>query len=77
MGQKVLTLSGTPDFTPFGGVHYFTHSLYMHYIIYLSKDYVYGLMVCLPELVFDCFVVDFFCDNDKKQGCSLDKSASH
>ena len=45
----------------------------------LSKDYVYGLMtlICLPELVFDCFVVDFFCDNDKKQGCSLDKSASH
>ena len=34
-------------------------------------------MVCLPELVFDCFVVDFFCENDKKQGCSLDKSASH
>ena len=36
------------------GVHDFTHSLYMHYIICQSKDYVYGLMtlVCLPGLVW-------------------------
>ena len=33
------------------GVHDFTHSLYMHYRICQSNDYVYGLMVCLPGLV--------------------------
>ena len=35
------------------GVHDFTHSLYIHYRICQSKDYVCGLMtlVCLPGLV--------------------------
>ena len=29
----MFTLSGTPDFTPFLGVHDCTHSLYIHYIL--------------------------------------------
>ena len=33
VGQEILTLSGTPDFTSFWGVHDFTHSLYIHYIL--------------------------------------------
>ena len=35
------------------GVHDFTHSLYIYiyYRICQSKDYVYGLMTCLPGLV--------------------------
>ena len=34
VGQEMLTLSGTHDFIPFvGGVHDFTHSLYVHYIL--------------------------------------------
>ena len=75
MGQEVLTLSGTPDFTPFGE---FMISPYMHYIICLSKDYVYGLMTGLFAWIsLDCFVVDLFCDYDQRQGFSLDKSASH
>ena len=44
----------------------------------LSKDYVYGLMTGLFAWIsLDCFVVDFFCDNDQRRGFSLDKSASH
>ena len=38
---EILTRSGARDFTPFGE---FMISLYMHYIICQSKEYVYGLM---------------------------------
>ena len=50
----MLTLSG---FHTLWGVHDFNHSLYIHYIICQSKDYVYGLMtlVCLPGLVLTAF----------------------
>ena len=51
---------GSSWFHPLWGGHDFTHSLYIHYTICQSKDFVYGLMilVCLPGLV--CFVVDLF-----------------
>ena len=42
----MLILSGTPDFTPFGGVHDFIHSL-LYYIICQSNVYVYRLMTGL------------------------------
>ena len=49
MQEMVLTLSGTPDFTPFVEFlsHDLSHSLYMHYIICQYEDYVYGLMTGL------------------------------
>ena len=37
----------TPDFTPLGEFMIFTHSLYIHYIICQSYDYVHGLMTGL------------------------------
>ena len=42
------------------GVHYFTHALYIHYIMCQSKDYVYGLMTLvwlhgLVWLLWDLF----------------------
>ena len=59
----MLTLSETPDFTPFGEfmispIHY----NYIHNIICQSKDYVYeindsGLFAWIS---LDCFVVDLF-----------------
>ena len=44
VGQEMLTLSETSDFT---------HSLYIHYWICQSHDYAYGLMTldCVPGLV--------------------------
>ena len=39
----MLTLSGTPDFTQSWGVHDFTHSLYIHYILLNLSD----LGICL------------------------------
>ena len=54
MGQEILTLSGTPDFTPFGE--------FMISPIYPSKDYVHGLMtpVCLPGLVLTALSWTYF-----------------
>ena len=56
VGQEMLTPSGTPHFTPLG-VHDFTHSLYIHYI--LLNLSVLGLWLwvhnsgfCLLELVW-------------------------
>ena len=44
----------------------------MHYIICLSKDYVYGLMSGLFAWIsLDCFVVDLFCDNDQDEDVLL------
>ena len=46
----------------FGELIDFTHSLYIHYIICHSKDYVYGIMtlVCLPGLVLFILVLFYF-----------------
>ena len=33
MGQEMVTLSGTPNFTPFGEFMISSHSLYIHYIL--------------------------------------------
>ena len=43
------------------GVHDFTHSFYIHYTMYQSKDYVYRLMTGLFAWIsLDSFVVDLF-----------------
>ena len=47
VGQEMLTLSGTHDFTPFffWGVYDFTHSIYIYIVYYWScqfKDYCSG-----------------------------------
>ena len=42
--QEILTRSGTPDFTPIWGVHDFTDSLYIHYIICQCWGFDYGIM---------------------------------
>ena len=55
VGHELLTLSGTDDFTPFWGVHDFTHSLYIHMYVYYRmcqyKDYVYGLITGLLDCI--------------------------
>ena len=60
VGQEMLTLSGTPDCTPFGEFMILPiHYIYIHYIICQSKDYVYGLMTGLFTWIsLDCFVSD-------------------
>ena len=52
VGQEMRTLSGTPDFTPFGEFMN-SPSHYIYITIYQSRDYVFGLMtlVCLHGLV--------------------------
>ena len=60
MGQEIITLSGTPDFTPIGkfmisSIHY----IYITECVSLRTYYmyVYGLMTlgCLPGLVWTAF----------------------
>ena len=67
VGQEMLTLSATPDFTPFGEfmICVYITNLLCIYIVYItkcvtSKEYAYGLitLVCLPGLVL--FVSDLF-----------------
>ena len=52
VGQEMLTLSGTTDFTPLGEfmISPNRYTCIYIYIICQSWDYVYGLMsmVCLP-----------------------------
>ena len=61
VGQEMLTLSGTYNFTPFGKFM-ITHSLYMHYI--LLNLSVLGLYLRINDCGLfawiDCFVSDLF-----------------
>ena len=43
----MLTVFGTPDFTPFGEFMISPIDYYIHYIICQFWDYVYGLMTGL------------------------------
>ena len=71
MGQKLLTLSGTPNFTTFGEFM-IVLIRYIHYVLLnLSVyDYGYGLMTRLPGLVwllclgFILFICLFLCAQD-------------
>ena len=79
VGQEILTLSGTPDFT---------HSPYIHYWICQSQDYIYWLMtlVCLLGCLF-CLGLILLCAYTYKmymytyphytaRGCMSDKDMS-
>ena len=63
VGQEMLTLPGTPEFTPFG--EFMIHP----FIIYVlqncqSKEYVYGLMtLILTALSWTYFIITIKDDN--------------
>ena len=59
VGQEMLTLSGTPDFTPFGEfmispIHYICIICYW---ICQFSDYVYGLMTALSLDLLYCITI--------------------
>ena len=64
VGQEMLTLFGSPDFIPCGEfmISLFHYTVYIHYRIGQSWNYVYGLMtlVCLPGLVLTILSRTYF-----------------